>query len=204
MKIKVFGLTVFELQQDTPPMPSGKPPGTRAAVAKPRCPAPAAVASPPRPLADLDRAAELLPRTSRETLDVNATLRLFGLKDAAVLWQRNTRRAAAGRRSSGRWGPWAASQRCLQGGFGRIRKAWVRARSNRRRPRSHARPRPNRRPSQPNPGRMPRREKSSRHPCLRETPTDAPISPLPSRCWASRLQYHCGRARFSPARWNTN
>ena len=88
MKIKVFGLTVFELQTDTPPMPSDKPPGTRAALAKPRCPAPAAVSPPPRPLADLDRAAELLPRTSRETLDVNATLRLFGLKDAAVLWQK--------------------------------------------------------------------------------------------------------------------
>jgi hypothetical protein len=88
MKIRVLGLTVFELQTDTPAMPSDKPPGTRAALAKPRCPAPAAVSPPPRPLADLDRAAELLPRTSRETLDVNATLRLFGLKDAAVLWQK--------------------------------------------------------------------------------------------------------------------
>jgi len=87
MKIKVLGLTVFELQKDTPPMPSGKPPGTRTAVAKPRWTAPAAVAPPPRPLADLDRPAELLPRTSKGTLDVNAALRLFGLKDVAVLWQ---------------------------------------------------------------------------------------------------------------------
>jgi hypothetical protein len=48
---------------------------------------PAAVSPPLRPLADLHAAAEFLPRTSRGTLDVNATLRLFGLKDASVLWQ---------------------------------------------------------------------------------------------------------------------
>jgi hypothetical protein len=96
MKIKVLGMTVFELQRDPPAMHPDKPSGPRAVSAKPRCPAPAAVAPPPRPLADLDRPAELLPHTSKGTLDVNAALRLFGLKDAAVLWQQKYPTGSAG------------------------------------------------------------------------------------------------------------
>ena len=96
MKIRILGLTVFELQRDPPATPPGKPSGTRAALAKPRCPATAVVSPPLRPLADLHAAAEFLPRTSRGTLDVNATLRLFGLKDASVLWQQKYPSGSAG------------------------------------------------------------------------------------------------------------
>ena len=96
MKIRVLGMTVFELQRDPPALHPDKPPGPRAAPAKPRCPTPAAVSPALRPLADLHAAAEFLPRTSRGTLDVNATLRLFGLKDAAVLWQQKYPSGSAG------------------------------------------------------------------------------------------------------------
>ena len=96
MKIKVLGMTVFELQRDPPALHPDKPSGPRAVSAKPRCPAPAAVSPPLRPLADLHAAGEFLPRTSRGTLDVNATLRLFGLKDASVLWQQKYPTGSAG------------------------------------------------------------------------------------------------------------
>ena len=96
MKIRVLGMTVFELQRDPPALHPDRPPGPRAATAKPRCPTPAAVSPALRPLADLHAAAEFLPRTSRGTLDVNATLRLFGLKDASVLWQQKYPSGSAG------------------------------------------------------------------------------------------------------------
>jgi hypothetical protein len=96
MKIKVLGMTVFELQRDPPALHPDRPSSPRAASAKPRCSTPAAVSPPLRPLADLHAAAEFLPRTSRGTLDVNATLRLFGLKDASVLWQQKYPTGSAG------------------------------------------------------------------------------------------------------------
>jgi hypothetical protein len=96
MKIKVLGMTVFELQRDPPALHPDKPSGPRTTTAKPRCPTPAAVSPPLRPLADLQAAAEFLPRTSRGTLDANAALRLFGLTDAAVLWQQKYPSGSAG------------------------------------------------------------------------------------------------------------
>jgi hypothetical protein len=48
------------------------------------------------PLADLHKPADLLPRTARGTLDADAALRLFGLKDVAVLWQQKYPSGSAG------------------------------------------------------------------------------------------------------------
>ena len=54
------------------------------------------VSPPLLPLADLHKPADLLPRTARGTLDADAALRLFGLKDVAVLWQQKYPSGSAG------------------------------------------------------------------------------------------------------------
>jgi hypothetical protein len=87
MKIKILGITVFEMEPSSSATSSGKPPARSAA------PSPMqwtrAVALPaPRPLADLLRADDCLPRTRYGTLDVDAALHMFGIKDVAILWQR--------------------------------------------------------------------------------------------------------------------
>jgi hypothetical protein len=96
MKIKILGLTLFEIQKDLPATLSGPPTAPPAKPVKSRRPA---VMIPPTllPLADLYKAADFLPRTVRGTLDAEAALRLFGLKDdVAVLWQQKYPSGTAG------------------------------------------------------------------------------------------------------------
>src|ERR1017187_8860606 len=95
MKIKILGLTLFEIQRDLPAAFSGPPKAPPAKPVKSR--RPTLMVSPPLlPLADLHKPADLLPRTARGTLDADAALRLFGLKDVAVLWQQKYPSGRAG------------------------------------------------------------------------------------------------------------
>jgi len=95
MKIKILGLTVFEMERALPATLSGPPPAPPVKPAKSR--PPRVIVSPaPHPLADLHKAADLLPRTARGTLDAEAALRMFGLKDVAVLWQQKYPSGTAG------------------------------------------------------------------------------------------------------------
>ena len=87
MKIRILGFTVFEIEPNSSANSSGKPPALPAAPSAPRR-GKAAALSPPRPLADLLKADGCLPRTRHGTLDVDAALHLFGIKDVAILWQR--------------------------------------------------------------------------------------------------------------------
>ncbi len=95
MKIKILGLTLFEIQRDLPATLSGPPAAPPAKPVKSRRPT---VMVPPAllPLADLHKPADLLPRTARGTLDADAALRMFGLKDVAVLWQQKYPSGSAG------------------------------------------------------------------------------------------------------------
>ena len=95
MKIKILGLTLFEIQRDLPAMFSAPPTVPPAKPVKSR--RPTLMVSPTLlPLADLHKPADLLPRTARGTLDADAALRLFGLKDVAVLWQQKYPSGSAG------------------------------------------------------------------------------------------------------------
>ena len=95
MKIRILGLTIFEIETNLSAMPPGPPPGLPAKSAKSRRPT-AIVPAASRPLADLHKAADLLPRKARGTLDVEAGLRMFALKDAAVLWEQKYPSGSAG------------------------------------------------------------------------------------------------------------
>jgi hypothetical protein len=95
MKIKILGLTLFEIQRDLPAMFSAPPTVPPAKPVKSRRPT-VMVTPPLLPLADLHKPADLLPRTARGTLDADAALRLFGLKDVAVLWQQKYPSGSAG------------------------------------------------------------------------------------------------------------
>ena len=87
MKIKILGITVFELEPSSSATSSGKPPA-RSAAPSPTQRTRAVALPAPRPLADLLRADDCLPRTRCGTLDVDAALQMFGIKDVAILWQR--------------------------------------------------------------------------------------------------------------------
>ena len=83
------------MESASPATLSGPPPAPPAKPAKSR--PPRVIVSPvPHPLADLHKAADLLPRTARGTLDAEAALRMFGLKDVAVLWQQKYPSGTAG------------------------------------------------------------------------------------------------------------
>jgi hypothetical protein len=96
MKIKILGLTLFEIQKDMPATFPGPPKAPPAIPVKSRRPK-LMVTPPLLPLADLRKPAELLPRTARGTLDADAALRMFGLTDdVAVLWQQKYPSGSAG------------------------------------------------------------------------------------------------------------
>ncbi|HEY5480883.1 MAG TPA: hypothetical protein VIL39_05335 [Verrucomicrobiae bacterium] len=95
MKIKILGLALFEIQRDLPTTFSGRPKAPPAKPVKSRRPT-VMVPTTLLPLADLHKPADLLPRTARGTLDADAALRLFGLKDVAVLWQQKYPSGSAG------------------------------------------------------------------------------------------------------------
>ena len=95
MKIRILGLTIFEIETNLSAMPPGPPPGLPAKSAKSRRPT-AIVPAASRPLADLHKAADLLPRKARGTLDVEAGLRMFGVSNTAILWQQKYHSGSAG------------------------------------------------------------------------------------------------------------
>src|ERR1035438_8328582 len=96
MKLKLFGLTIFEMERDS----SGL-------SAAPRFSTPA-TSTPLLSSAELHQSAEMLPRTRRGTIDVEASLQLLGITDPKVLWQQRFKPGTAG-----------AALKCILGAKGR-------------------------------------------------------------------------------------
>ena len=91
MRIRLLGVTIFEIELDRPA--THKPP----AAETPQLLSTATRSTEAtRPLTDLNAPADLLPRTPRGTVDIDAGLRLFGLADGALLWQRRFESGTAG------------------------------------------------------------------------------------------------------------
>jgi hypothetical protein len=84
MKISILGMTIFEIQRDRP-APRTKPPVPPPESPKTRW-----------PLSALEAPARILPRTSKGTVDVQASLQMFGLGDGVLLWQRRYTDGSAG------------------------------------------------------------------------------------------------------------
>ena len=61
-----------------------------------------------RPFVELHQSAEMLPRTRRGTIDVEASLSSFGIKDPNALWQQRFKPGSAG-----------AALKCILGAQGR-------------------------------------------------------------------------------------
>ena len=95
MKVKLLGLTVFEIQRDFSEV---APPRRLPANATPAKPPPRAQAAcaPPRPWAALHQSADILPRTKRGTIDAETSLRLWGITDPKLLWQHRFKPGTAG------------------------------------------------------------------------------------------------------------
>jgi hypothetical protein len=95
MKVKLFGLTVFEIQRDIPAVAAPQRLSVDTTLAKPPHRARAALTL-PRPWAALHESANVLPRTKRGTIDVEASLRLWGITDPDLLWQHRFKPGTAG------------------------------------------------------------------------------------------------------------
>lgn len=100
MKIKILGVTLLEIEcgimlAKTPPADVR---GQMAALAQPE-----RVLA----LADLHRPSSVLPRSSRGTIDVDASLRALGITDTEQLWLQHFRKGTAG-----------AALKCILGGKG--------------------------------------------------------------------------------------
>jgi hypothetical protein len=95
MKIKILGLTVFEIERD--PRPRHPAPNRMRLV---QSSGPEISVAPPSPatraLADLCKPEEILPRSPKGTIDVQASLREFGITDPAPLWSRKYPGGSAG------------------------------------------------------------------------------------------------------------
>jgi len=91
MRLRLFGVTVFEIEWARPA--TDKPSATESPQFLSTATEPNEA---PRPLSDLQAPADILPRTSRGTVDVDAGLRLFGLADGALLWQHRFESGTAG------------------------------------------------------------------------------------------------------------
>jgi hypothetical protein len=94
MKVKLLGLTVFEIERDSsevtaPPRPSANTTPSKASAR-------AQTTLVPRPWAALHQPADILPRTERGKIDVQASLRLWGIAEPKVLWQQRFKPGTAG------------------------------------------------------------------------------------------------------------
>jgi hypothetical protein len=107
MKLKLFGLTIFEMERDSSGFSAAPRFSTRAAFAEPP-PSTPATSTPLRSSAELHQSAEMLPRTRRGTIDVEASLQLLGITDPKVLWQQRFKPGTAG-----------AALKCILGAKGR-------------------------------------------------------------------------------------
>src|ERR1035437_1100783 len=95
MKLKLLGLTIFEIERDSADSSASPRYSPRAEAAKSPSSTPT-TSIPMRPFAELHQSAEVLPRTRRGTIDVDASLSLFGIKDPKALWQQRFKSGTAG------------------------------------------------------------------------------------------------------------
>jgi len=91
MKVKLFGLTLFEIERDpvanaAPPAPPPHPNATGAVAG----------AKAPSLLSDLQAPVDILPRTARGNIDFDAALKMFSLGDGAILWDHRFSNRTAG------------------------------------------------------------------------------------------------------------
>jgi hypothetical protein len=95
MKIKLLGLTVFEIQRDPSAVPTSRLPKANAMPPQrpPRAPTPL---SHPLPWTVLHQPAAILPRTKRGKIDVEACLLLLGSSDTSMLWKHRFKTGTAG------------------------------------------------------------------------------------------------------------
>jgi hypothetical protein len=107
MKLKLLGLTIFEIERDSADSPASARYSPRAVAAEsPLSPPTTSITM--RPFAELHQSAEKLPRTRRGTIDVEASLSSFGIKDPNALWQQRFKPGSAG-----------AALKCILGAQGR-------------------------------------------------------------------------------------
>ena len=95
MKLKLFGLTIFEIERDSSALsgsrqsfPDKPSPDVRPAVET--------TSAPRRPLPELQQSAAVLPRNHKGTIDVEASLRLLNIEDPKVLWKHRYKPGTAG------------------------------------------------------------------------------------------------------------
>jgi hypothetical protein len=107
MKIKLLGLTIFEIQKDPRERNAPRHHPANAISAKPSARA-KPPSGPPRPWAALDEPADTLPRTKKGRIDVGTSLRLCGITDLTAFWRQKFGRGTAG-----------AALKCILGSMGR-------------------------------------------------------------------------------------
>jgi hypothetical protein len=95
MKLKLLGLTIFEIEWDSADSSDSARYSPRAEAAEFPSSTPT-ISIPMRPFAELHQSAEMLPRTRRGTIDVDASLSSFGIKDPKALWQQRFKSGTAG------------------------------------------------------------------------------------------------------------
>ena len=95
MKLKLLGLTIFEIERDSADSSASPRYSSRAEAAKSPSSTPT-TSIPMRPFAELHQSAGVLPRTRRGTIDVDASLSSFGIKDPKALWQQRFKSGTAG------------------------------------------------------------------------------------------------------------
>ena len=95
MKLKLLGLTIFEFERDSADSSASPRYSSREAPGK--SPSSLSTTSKPmRPFAELHQSAEMLPRTRRGIIDVDASLQLLGITDPNVLWRQRFKPGTAG------------------------------------------------------------------------------------------------------------
>src|ERR1035437_6335321 len=95
MKLKLLGLTIFEIERDSADSSASARYSPRAEAAESPSSNPT-TSIPMRPFAGLHQSAEMLPRTRRGTIDVEASLSSLGIKDPDALWQQRFKSGTAG------------------------------------------------------------------------------------------------------------
>ena len=95
MKLKLLGLTIFEIERDSTDFSEAPGYSPREAPAKPPSSTPTTL-TPMRPFVELHQSAEMLPRTRRGAIDVEASLQLLGITDPNVLWRERFKPGTAG------------------------------------------------------------------------------------------------------------
>lgn len=95
MKVKLFGLTIFEIQQDGAAVAAATCYSPKLTIAEPP-PATPVTPTPRRPWAELHQPDDILPRTRRGTIDGEASCRLLGITDPKILWQQRFKPGTVG------------------------------------------------------------------------------------------------------------